>query len=475
MPSAPIITTDEAATRPSKVSYTIETILPMVKDALKPKYPVKEDKNERPTPHPFVEPSQQTCQTKDIEATPMTVSTFGGVQLLSRALHSQIFDNVAFPAPEDAYIQIARVHFVKHQLHPSASSTHPDVSFTLPPLQGPTIDAHFHALGAQITHPYLSMSQRLASLQLPPQPDSWAVECPDEELLVFDVETLPNYSPFAIMACAASPTAWYAWISWHLNERTDPEQLVPLGDPRIVVGHNISYDRAHTLEEYRLEHPGTRWLDTMTLHIAVNGISSHQRPAWSQYRKRKLANCTMRDEAVESEKRRELKQQAADLSKSSPPEAIHEVGGEEERDSSESAKKRWEDSTAVDSLAGVACLHSILADLSFSPTYCASDVAVTHEVFRKTLAAFLERCPNPVSFAGMCSMGSSFFPVNETWEEYLRLVDEQYHTLDHKVVIALRKLVDEARQPYPPSLLASWIMGMIVGRATSGWSSQTGP
>ncbi|KAF8515488.1 hypothetical protein BU17DRAFT_17554, partial [Hysterangium stoloniferum] len=65
----------------------------------------------------------------------------------------------------------------------------------------------------------------LASLQLPPQPDSWviqsgwtkywpdedgfheAVECPDEELLVFDVETLPNYSPFAIMACAASPTA----------------------------------------------------------------------------------------------------------------------------------------------------------------------------------------------------------------------------------------------------------------------------
>ncbi|KAF8515485.1 DNA polymerase family A-domain-containing protein [Hysterangium stoloniferum] len=428
-----------------------------------------------------------------------------GVQLLSTTLHSQIFKNVAFPAPEDAYIQIARDHLAKHKLDPSASSTHPDVSFTLPPLQGPTIDAHFHALGAQIAQPYLSMSQRLASLQLPPQPDSWviqsgwtkywpdedglheAVECPDEELLVFDVETLPNYSPFAIMACAASPTAWYAWISpWLLNETTDPEQLVPLGDPtkpRIVVGHNISYDRARTLEEYRLERPGTRWLDTMALHIAVNGISSHQRPAWSQYRKRKIANCTMKDEAVESvtelianlkqraleevdkEKRRELKQQAADLFESLPSlEAIHEVGGEEEEDS-ESAKKRWEDSTAANSLADVARLHcgievdkstrsdfmkltpeAILADLPSYLTYCASDVAVTHEVFRKTLPAFLERCPNPVSFAGMCSMGSSFLPVNETWEEYLRLADEQYHTLDNKVVLALRKLAEEARQ-----------------------------
>ena len=89
------------------------------------------------------------------------------------------------------------------------------------------------------------------------------------------------------MACAASPTAWYARISpWLLKETTEPEQLIPLCDPsrkRKVVSHNVSYDCAWTLEEYSLKRPGTRWLDTMALHIAVNGISSYQRPAWSKY------------------------------------------------------------------------------------------------------------------------------------------------------------------------------------------------
>ncbi len=48
-------------------------------------------------------------------------------------------------------------------------------------------------------------------------------------------------------------------------------------EPRLVVGHNVSYDRARVAEEYRLAKNGTRFLDTMALHIAASGMTSGQR------------------------------------------------------------------------------------------------------------------------------------------------------------------------------------------------------
>ena len=429
------------------------------------------------------------------------------MQLLSRSLHSQIFQNVSFPSPHQTYTQIAREHLDKHQLNPTSSSTHPDIAFTLPPLQADTIDSHFYAIGAKVAEPYLSMSKKLASTTLPPLPERWviqsgwtkywtgedglheSVESPDEELLVFDVESMPKYHQFAVMACAASPTAWYAWISpWLLKETTDTQQLIPLGGPsrkRIVVGHNVSYDRARTLEEYSLERPGTRWLDTMALHVAVNGISSHQRPAWSKYRKQKQASRTMKDEAVESvlgliaelkremkdevdaDKKWELLRRVEEMEESLPSlQAIQEVGGEreDEEENEAMAQQRWEDLTSANSLADVARLHcgievdkstrddfmtsspdAILADISTYLTYCANDVAVTLQVFCKTLPAFLNKCPSPVSFAGMCSMGSSFLTVDEGWERYLENAESKYQELEGKVGAALKSLAEEAR------------------------------
>ena len=427
------------------------------------------------------------------------------MQLLSRSLHSQTFKNVAFPSPDATYIQIARDHLTKHNLDPAASSTHPDIAFTLPPLQGPTNDSHYHAIGAKVAEPYLSLATQLASIALPPRPESWviqsgwtkywpgvdglheSVDSPDEEMLVFDVETMPGHHDFAIMACAASPTAWYAWISpWLLQQSPEAQHLIPLGPPtqeRVVVGHNVAYDRARTLEEYNLVRPGTRWLDTMALHIAVNGISSHQRPAWSKYRKKKQDGRVMKDEAVDSvvelikqlkrqvnaepdkKAKDELERRVFDMEDSLPSlRAIQEVGGEHEYEGEDAiAQKRWEDLTSANSLADVARLHcgievdkstrddfmkatpaAILADISSYLSYCANDVVVTHEVLRKTLPAFLDKCPSPVSFGGICSMGSSFLTVDESWERYLSNAEAKYRELEGKVCDALKNLAEQA-------------------------------
>ena len=51
--------------------------------------------------------------------------------------------------------------------------------------------------------------------------------------------------------------------------------------------------------------------------------------------------------------------------------------------------------------------------------YCAEDVFYTHEVLQTVLPLFLNRCPHPVTLAGMLEMGSAYLPVNDSWEEFI--------------------------------------------------------
>ncbi|KAI0353878.1 gamma DNA-directed DNA polymerase [Trametes cingulata] len=431
-----------------------------------------------------------------------------GVQMLSRELHGQIFRNVSFPAPPKAFVRIAQDHLKMHGLDPSQGSVLPDVGFTLPPLQGRTLDEHFYRIGTTAAQPWLTLAQDLAAAQLPPKPDNWHIQAgwtrysfmPDgssysehvefpefegkpEEMLVFDVETMPAYSSYAVMACAVSKNAWYSWISpWLLGESSDPKQLIPLGDPsvpRVVVGHNVSYDRGRILEEYNINATQTRFIDTMALHVAVKGISSHQRPAWMKYRKSKEKAQEQRDEAIETvyellreaeerlrketdpAARADLQRVMREMEESLPSLQAANYAPEAEEEFTE---KRWEDLTSANSLADVAQLHcDITMDkdvrndfMTATPEeirdgihsyldYCSTDVAVTHAVFAKTLPAFLTACPSPVSFAGVLTMGSSLLTVNEEWERYIENAERTYKELEDKVKTRLVDLAHEAK------------------------------
>ena len=435
-----------------------------------------------------------------------------GVQLLSRTLHSQIFKNVSFPSPPPSYVRVAREHLRMHGLDPTQGSVLPDISFQLPPLQGSNIAEHFHRIGAHASEPWLTISKELASLQLPPKPDNWHIQSgwtkyyhvsnglsysehidvpahdgKPEDMLVFDVESMPNYHPHAVMACAASGNAWYAWISpWLLGESEDPQQLIPLGDPaafRVVVGHNVSYDRGMVLEEYNLDPSATRFIDTMALHVAVSGISSHQRPAWMKYRKAKDTEIEQREGAVEvvrdllntvnkrhseeadAVKREELRRLRQNMEESLLLlQATEAENGNVEVSEADISSKRWEDLTSANSLADVARLHCgiemdkqtrndfmtsdpqhIRDNLTDYLDYCATDVSVTHGVYAVTLPAFLIACPHPISFAGILTMGSSFLTVDQNWESYLEKAETVYREMEETVEIKLRKLAEDAR------------------------------
>ncbi|TDL27638.1 gamma DNA-directed DNA polymerase [Rickenella mellea] len=458
------------------------------------------DKHATEVPYPVQKKPERIVlsrQRKDAEDQPVRNEV--GVQLLSRKLHSQIFRNTSLPPPDKTYVRIARDHLEAHGLDPTQGSILPDTGFTLPPMQGRTIDEHFYRIGNAAAQPWLAFAKDFAHAQPPPKPDCWrmqpgwtkyhhrsdgssygeSVPAPDEDMISFDVETMPNYHNYAVMACAMSSTHWYSWISpWLLGHTDNPQHLISLGDPtrqRIVVGHNVSYDRARVLEEYSIKGTKTRFLDTMALHVAVKGISSHQRPAWMKYRKAQKDEKERKEEAfevavdvirkaelqqVDAGKRAELQRLRREIEDSLPQLQLDDT----EDTAAETSSKRWEDITSANSLADVAKLHcniemdkeirndfmthtpaEILANVHDYLDYCANDVHVTHSVFAAVLPQFLAACPNPVSFAGILTMGSSFLTVDQEWEAYLEKAEGKYRELEEDIKKRLLALAEKAK------------------------------
>ncbi len=119
------------------------------------------------------------------------------------------------------------------------------------------------------------------------------VDFPQEEALVFDVETCVAEGQFPTLAAAVSPSAWYSWCSQHLCRASgaSAKELIRISDsrrrndPRIIVGHMVSYDRQRLLDEYALAPNGINFLDTMSLHMTTSGLSSQQRGEWMRHQK----------------------------------------------------------------------------------------------------------------------------------------------------------------------------------------------
>lgn len=423
-----------------------------------------------------------------------------GVQLLSEHMHKQVFPGAPLPAPPDALLDISKWHLGQHGLSGDGAAVLPEISLDLPSLEGGNVREHFHALGAYAAEPYLSAAKEFVAAELPPMPERWETGQPGwtrygrdgsvtrvenlngETMVSFDVETLYKLSPYPVMATAASPNAWYSWLSPSIfdtpPEQEPPEQapwdkstpdcyphtLIPLFDdngPAIVVGHNVGYDRARVADEYALERTPTRWLDTLSLHVATRGITSVQRPAWMKHRKVKRENESHRAETLDM-----LREQAEQTGDSWLADGVNEWSTIDDTPGT-----NWEDTTSLNSLAEVAALHcgvrvdkstrdrfadeeirhaSLLRpELEELLRYCATDVKVTHDVYKAVLPLFLTSCPHPATFAGVLAMGNSFLPVDRNWEEYLRKAETMYLELREEVRLALRTLADRLREAGP--------------------------
>ncbi|KAI0180062.1 DNA polymerase family A-domain-containing protein [Hypoxylon sp. FL1284] len=381
-----------------------------------------------------------------------------GVQHVSAHVYNQIFPKGKEPPPQEL-VNLSKDHLRRHNLYGKNTDRNAPIAFDVPPLQGQTLDEHFHRLGVDSAEPFLSYAKEFARQNQPPRPRKWVkqsgwtkyypdgrterLDAPDSNMLCFDVEVLWKESSFAVMACAMSPTAWYAWLSpWLLGESESDRHLIPLGDPtseRIIVGHNIGYDRSRVLEEYDLKQSRNSFLDTMSLHVAVNGMCSQQRPKWMRHKKN-----------------RELREKIATETDNVELANLLASNREEE-------EELWVEHSSINSLRDVAKFHlnvtidkavrdqfgeldreGVRGKLDELLDYCAADVAITHRVYQIVFPNFLEVCPHPVSFAALRHLSSVILPVNKSWDAYIANAQATYQKLSDDVQQRLVSLAEKA-------------------------------
>ncbi|TRY87252.1 hypothetical protein DNTS_031755 [Danionella cerebrum] len=397
------------------------------------------------------------------------------IQMLSRILHQQIFRGQT-QKYTDEHVERSIRHLEQHGLWGKETSMLPEVELKLPQMYGTNIDEHFQLLAQKQNLPYLEAAIQLQKAEIPRMPKEWAwkegwtrygmngkqqtVDFPDETAIVFDVEVCMAEGDCPTMAVALSPSAWYSWCSPRLVEKryswssklmladlipleTSTNSSQPQGGEwkaRLVVGHNISFDRAHIKEQYLLKGSKMRFLDTMSLHMAISGLTAFQRTLWM---------------AARSGKKRGLQQVKEHLNR---PKRHPNAPG--------TTSWEWLDISSLNNLVDVHALYvggdpllkesrnvfvngtmeDVRSRFQELMQYCALDVLATHEVFTEQLPLFMERCPHPVTLAGMLEMGVCYLPVNQNWTRYLEDAQETYEELEREMKKSLMILADDACQ-----------------------------
>ncbi|XP_033823740.1 DNA polymerase subunit gamma-1 isoform X2 [Periophthalmus magnuspinnatus] len=415
------------------------------------------------------------CPSVQGEDTTQTRMNPLNIQMLSKTLHAQIFRGVE-PEYKQEDVDRSIQHLQKHNLWGKETSLLPDVELKLPLMYGDNIDEHFRLLAQKQSLPYLEGAIKLQQAELPPMPKEWTwavgwtcyqtngesmkVDYPEESALVFDVEVCTTEGQCPTLAVAVSPTNWYSWCSKRLidkryswSNQLTLADLIPLETSinsarppggqwkeRLVVGHNVSFDRAYIKEQYLLKGSKVRFMDTMSLHMAISGLTGFQRTLW-------MAN--------KLGKRRGLQE---------VKEHIRKAG--QKRDGPMIGSWDWVNISSINNLADVHALYvggpplqkearDIFVKGSMSDVrsnfqelmqYCALDVKATQQVFTEQLPLFMERCPHPVTLAGMLEMGVSYLPVNQNWGRYLEDSQDTYEELQREMKKSLMTLADDACQ-----------------------------
>ena len=440
--------------------------------------------------------SRETCDASTIQSQRRQVDgrffNDVGVELLTDTLHAQLFPK---RQPELNHAGLRRIHEELQQANLSGepSDSLKPVDFQLPPLLGKSLDAHFRRMTNEILYAYYELIAKFARAKLPDFPKTWLVQdgwtryphngapptsvpYPDEQCLVFDVETLVREGQYPVMAVAASRDAWYAWISprvmQHIEylareeksdvavkDKTDtattdktktsqkerqwdytPEQhLIPMMDDKeqLVIGHFVSYDRARILNEYTIEVNKRIFLDTASLHVAVSGHSSQQQP---QLRK---ASNEFEQRMAESSPGLDVNQLVEQIESAVGDKLFMVTSNLSLRDAARLHLKEIIDKDTRETFV-TGTIDDIVRDIQSLLHYNASDVAVTHRLYRALCWRFLRDCPHPVSLAGPLLMSKCFLPVNGGWNKFYDRAESIFKVMNEQVESNLRQLVEEA-------------------------------
>ncbi|CAL8082422.1 unnamed protein product [Calicophoron daubneyi] len=395
------------------------------------------------------------------------------IQMFSRSLQKILFGQEILRydvAPTDVLSEFAKHNIDIDRKQPAR----PPVSVPLPDLLGANIEEHMLKTADCLLRPYMNIISSLPE-KAPSMPQCWSnrpgwtkysdgtsfsVLSPSEDALVFDTEVLMEEGDYPTLAVALSPTNWYSWVSpslYHAENRPADlpmNSLIRIYDSedrsrlKIIIGHFVSFDRARIFEEYDLRATGIRFIDTLSLHVAVSGLTSTQRhlktTAKKQLFNNKLWQKFIKDHSKEMKDRSpDDRDQVMDLQWISETSLnnltdVYQLYCMRDPPQSKQARSVFESGTKEE-------VQSQFQELM---TYCATDVLMTFEVLQKLLPLFKERFPHPATLYGMLEMGSMYLPINDTWTKFQQCADSAFAENELRQKKLLMQLADEALMRY---------------------------
>ncbi|XP_067132556.1 DNA polymerase subunit gamma-1 isoform X1 [Centruroides vittatus] len=377
------------------------------------------------------------------------------IQMLSPSLHSQIFKNSSQIKQES--IKKSIDHLKHHHLWGKETSVLPDIELKLPKLFGNNIDEHFQYLGNRFSSEYRKLLEILIHTELPEKPQKWefikgwvrysngkveSVDYPLESALVFDVEICLKDAPYPTLATAVSNKAWYCWCSERLvNEQFSWSKGITVADlipleiqenvkasgkkdwsEKIVIGHNVMFDRAFVKEQYFIQGTKLRFLDTLSLHMCVSGLTSTQRAMSVAYKSKKKDNS-------ENDLSPLMWLDISSLNNLADVYSLYNEGEQINKDPK--------------NIFITGTLNDIRENFQELVSYCANDVFATYKILQKLLPIFYSRFPHPVTLAAMLEMSTAYLPVNYNWIRYIEDSQTTYNNLQHELKLSLIHLADD--------------------------------
>jgi DNA polymerase gamma 1 len=382
-----------------------------------------------------------------------------GIQMLPQMLHKQIFTKEPDPSPE--LITLALQHLETHNLRGKTSEDVPPVEIALPKLIGGNLSSHFYHLGIHQSRFYMKQALELCKQTIPPMPNHWERKAgwtqyladgsrkqiqypPEEETLVFDTEVMYKLSPFPVIATAVSEKGWYSWCAPSLSDISS--SLIPFGNSRrLVIGHHVSFDRARIQEEYDIEKSKIAFLDTLSLHLSVGGLSTQQRNQYLMYKKElQTSDIDSKDIIKQKTMQNRMIQRKKDAvwQNHGTTNSLRAVA---EFYLNKSIDKTERDFFATDTM-DMFQDERLFQDLM---RYCATDVQTTYELFQKIFPKFQSKCPHPVSFAGMLHMCKGYLPTTEKWKHYIKHSEELCQRHQEEIENSLVRICDQVLQKGP--------------------------
>lgn len=370
------------------------------------------------------------------------------IQMLPKSLHKQIFkSSYKQEKLSEEEVQAIKQNLSLYGINVEDATRLPEVDIKLPNLEGDDIEQHFYNIAEAQIKPYVNIIEKIMK-NIPEMPTEWVlhegwtrytpngiefVDYPLEDGIIFDVEVCMKEGPLPTLATAVTSEAWYGWVSKSLTDGTSRnfegkqftmDELIPIEStaeeygkklstfhtkPKIVVSHNVSFDRCKIKEQYWLKSTGLRFIDTMSLHISVGGINSYQR--------------TILNSKKETEEKCNLLTQT---SLNSLAEVHKFYCGSE-------LNKEFRDIFVDGTLA------EIKQDFNTLMTYCANDVIATHKVLVHLFPLFKSRFPHPVTLAGMLELSTAYLPINSNWQRYINESESVFEDLNYETKFILAK------------------------------------